>query len=272
MALTAGTALRAEYDLGTGRGDYLFATASGRLRDYFDTDSANLASLDATAGAALFLGQAQLSVFGIYGDDFQDYDRFRTDAGAGATLAFESTTRRTRTRYTLGASGVYENYGRTRFSGIGDDRDGWQVAGSLGIAHYITDRHRLSLSGLYERKNAENKGFSYDRGTVSAGYLVLLGSGVYSDTTLSYSHLDYDRPNGFQTFAFAREDEAYRLRTALGSPLETIFGLADIELPPALGSVVVQGGLTYTNRQSNVARYDFDNVGVDILLIKRFRF
>ena len=272
VALTAGSTLRAEYDLGTGRGDYLFATLGGQLRDYFEFDSPNLATLGATAGANLFLGDGQLSVFGIYGTGFQDYDEFREASGAGANYAFELTGRRTRTRFTLGGAAVHENYDATGFSGIDDDRDGWLATGSLGVAHYVTDRHRLSLGGSYDRKNAENKGFSYDRYTISAGYLALLGSGVYLDTTVSYADLDYDAPNGFQTFARAREDETWRVRAALGSPLETIFGLADIELPRAIGTLVLQGGVTYTDRNSNVARYDFENVGADVLLVRRFQF
>lgn len=272
VALTAGAALRLEYDLGTGRGDTLFATLSGDLRDYFDFDQANIAALGSTAGANLFLGAGQLSVFGIYATGLQDYNAFRETSGAGASYVFETTGRRTRTRYSVAGAGVYENYDETNFSGIGDDRDGWLATGSLGVAHYVTDRHRFSLGAVYDRKNAENKGFSFDRFTVSAGYLALLGQGVYLDTTATYADLRYDGPNGFQTFVTAREDETYRLRTALGSPLETIFALADIEVPRAVGSLVLQGAVTYTNRSSNVARYDFENVGVDVLLVKRFRF
>ena len=272
FALTAGTTLRAEYDLGTGRGDTLFATIGGRLRDYFQFDSPNLASIGSTAGANLLLGEGQLSVFGIYGAGFQDYDEFREAAGAGATYTFETSGRRTRTRYTFGGSGVYENYDATGFSGIGDPRDGWLATGSASVAHYVTDAHRLSARFGYDRKNAENKGFSYDRYTVSVGYLALLGQGVYLDTTASYADLDYDAPNSFQTFTAAREDETWRVRAALGSPLETIFALADVEVPRAIGTLVLQGGVTYTNRSSNVARYDFENVGVDVLLVKRFQF
>ena len=272
VALTAGTTLRAEYDLGTGRGDHLFATIGGGLRDYFQFDSPNLASIGSTAGANLFLGEGQLSVFGIYGAGFQDYDEFREAAGAGASYTFETSGRRTRTRYTLGGSAVYENYDPTGFSGIGDPRDGWLASGSLGVAHYVTDAHRLSAAFAYNRKNAENKGFSYDRYALSVGYLALLGQGVYLDTTASYADLDYDGPNGFQTFVNARVDQTWRARTALGSPLETIFALADIEVPRAIGTLVLQGGVTYTNRSSNVARYDFENVSVDVLLLKRFQF
>ena len=276
VAITSASTLRAEYDLGTDPAITAFATIAGELRHFFDTSSARIATRNATAGltfqGAAPGGSLEVSVFGLGGVALQDYDLFARRAGLGTSFAYDLADGRSRTRILGGVSGVYESFDNTAFTGIADDRNGWLTTLDAGVQHFVTDAHRLSAGIAYGRKNAENDGFSYDRVTLSAGYLALLGGGVYSDTKLSYSDLDYDAPNGFQTFAFAREDRTWRARTALGSPLATIFETVDVELPTFVGDIVVQAGVTWTDRSSNVARYDFHNVSGDLLLIKRFQF
>ena len=271
-AATSSSRLRIEYDLGGDPAVTAFFTVGNAVRSYFDTDSASIAAADAAAGVSVLNQNLQVSVFATGAFALQDYDLFRRAGGFGASFTYDMANGEQRTRLLGGVRSAYENFDDTEFTGIADERDGWLTSLNLGVRHFFTDANRVSFGAAYDRKNARDDGLSYDRVTLSAGYLALLGRGVYSDTNASWSHLSYDRPFAPQTGAATREDRTWRVRTALGSPLETIFGAIDVEVPEAIGSLVLQGGLTYTDRSSNVERYEFDNFGADILLIKRFQF
>ena len=272
FAATSYSVLRAEYDFGTDPAITAFATVGGSLRHYFDTSSSRISNNQVRAGLTYRPGNLELSVFAIGDFVSQDYDLFSRSAGFGGAFAYDVADGRSRTRVLGGVSGIRQDYDDTEFTGLADERNGWLVSTDLGVQHFVTDAHRFSAGIAYSRKNARDDGFSYDRTTLSAGYLGLLGKGVYTDNSIAWTALDYDAPFAPQTGQVRREDRTWRVRTALGAPVGTLFTSVGLEAPRFVEDLVLQGGLTYTDRSSNVSRFDFDNVGADLLLIRRFQF
>jgi len=268
-AFTGTSRFRAEADIPTGQGDYIYFQSTGFINEFFETDTADLIAGRSTVGAVFHGPDLVISPYAFYGSSFLQHERFRQQYGGGASADWTLTS-----QLTLGvkAQAAYENYETTSFSGIGSLRDGWRKSARVSLKYRPMDTQIFRLSGGFADKEAKFDGYSYDQAYVKIQSLTLFGEGRFLNVIASYTHTEYDEPDDILSATLAREDDRFYVRAAIGAPLQTIFSSLDVELPSAISDIVAQIGVSYTKQNSNINSLDHRNVSGDILFTKRIAF
>ena len=266
---TVTSRLRAELDLNNGRGDYLFFQNNSNLRDYFDVDRADLLFNSSRLGAQFHAKGFVARAYGLFGTSFLQYEKFRSRYGGGGSFSFTVTPQ---VAAFVRGQAAYEDYETTSFSTLGNQRDGWKWGTTVGARFRASDTLTITGSLGFQRKDAQNDGFSYERGRVSVKAFKLLGEGRYLAASGSYSRSEYDAIDNFYSTTVARETDAYYGRIAAGAPLSVLASRFDVALPRAIANIVAQVGVTYTHQESNIDRLDIRNLSGDLIFTKRFSF
>jgi len=268
-AVTGIGQFRVEADLSNGRGEFVFFQVGGVFNQYFEIDQADYVHAPAKAGITFHgVGRVITPFVFASASTVQDED-FRREFGGGLDTTWSLTPN---VDWFLNGRARYQNYDETSFSFVGDRRDGWLYEGETGFRWRPSDRQTFTVSGYWGRKEADADGFSYDKGKIEFSSLTLLGGGFFLNARASYTRTDYDEIDFFSSFSEVREDDRIYGRLALGAPLGAIFSGADLELPDAISDIVAQIGVSYTDQESSISKYDFENWSADLLFTKRIAF
>ncbi|MEE9313829.1 MAG: surface lipoprotein assembly modifier [Rhizobiaceae bacterium] len=269
VGVTGSSQFRAEVDLGGSNGNYLFFQGNSYINHFFNVDSADLLASRAKAGVVLHGPDVLITPYVLYGSSWLQYEKFRQQYGGGID---SSWTLSSQVDFILNGRAVYQDYQTTSYSAIGDQRDGWRKSIEAGFKFRATDRQSFRVTGRFARKDAEFDGYSYDESRIAAKSLTLFGDGRFLSLSASYTQTTYDQADGMLSATIPREDKLFYTRAAIGAPLATIFGSADIELPDSIADVVFQVGTSYTRQQSSISRLNHNNWSADILFTKRISF
>ncbi|MGB7286985.1 MAG: tetratricopeptide repeat protein, partial [Salaquimonas sp.] len=267
-----GTArIRIEGDIEGAPGSVWFLQADGGIINFMDIDRADNASSSIKAGVSLKFDRLIVEPYAIAKNTWLQQEEFNDRWGGGVNIRY-----RVNPQLMLFGNLQFlnEDYNRTDFSIFNDERDGDITSGNIGVVWRATESQSFTVSAFAADKNAENEGYSFEQTGIAVNSLTLLGKGAYLSLSGRYSEVEYDQGNGHFTdpFAFfAREDERYFARAAIGAPLETIFG-EQAQLPEFFKDVVMQVGVTWTRLDSNSEIIDYQNTSGDILFTKKFAF
>lgn len=264
-AIAAAT-LRIEKDLDTGRGDYLFLQAAGRITEQFEVDSADYARGRVGAGAALFFGDLTVTPELYYMAVGLDHEFLRHEAGGKLNLDYLVTPGFA----LLGrGGGAWLDFDETAGDPTGEERDGWRAWAGGGIRARFGDHNTFQTTATYHRRDADNDAYSYDALELHLSDRHLLGMGQYVLGEFTYWRVDYDEPIDFGYPE--REDDRFKARLAYGVPLSTLFrafgGDGDSS---GLGTFNLQVSGSYYRQESNIPDFDSDNWAGELLLTKRF--
>lgn len=262
-ALVAATRLRVEHTFPTA--DSLYLQLMGTWRDWFDVDSADLASGSAAFGAALRFGDLVVTPEAAYEALGFDDNLFLQQYGG--SLAFDYTVN---TALTLFAEidGRYQDYD----DDSPDDRDGWKYGGGGGIRAKPWEGNRLTARARYLRKEADDDAFAYDELELYLGDRQQLPRGQYLLAQAWYWHLVYDDPDPAVTATKEREDDRYKVRLAYGVPLRTAFGVVGVTLPAGIADIGFELSGSHYVRDSNIPNFDAENTSGQVLFTKNFAF
>ena len=269
LGFTGSSQFRAEADVATGPGDYVFLQNNGHINEFFEADTADLISSNTKAGIVLHGADRVITPYVTYGSAWLQHERFRQTYGGGVDTDW---TLSSQVSLQINARSVYENYETTSFSTIGSVRDGWRKSANVALKYRPTDTQLFKISGGYADKDARFDGYSYQQGSVRLQSLTLLGEGRYLNLLASYTRTQYEQPDGNLSPTITRDDDRYYVRAAVGSPLQTLFSRIGVELPENIGDIVAQIGVSYTRQDSSINSLDHRNWSGDLLFTKRFRF
>jgi hypothetical protein len=153
---------------------------------------------------------------------------------------------------------------------IGGSHDGWRGDVQAGIAYRLDAQSTLGAVASYEYKLASYGPFSYSAPGVEANYHRFLGRGVYADLMGNVRWVDYRKIDTFFLFPATkkRADTDLFLRAALGIPLSAFS--ADGATGNELENIVLEGSVTYTNRNSIYPISDYDSTGAMLRIVWHF--
>jgi len=153
---------------------------------------------------------------------------------------------------------------------IGGTHDGWRGDVQAGISYRLDAKSTLGAVASYEYKLASYGPFSYSAPGIQANYHRFLGSGAYLDVMGNVRWLDYRKVDTFFLFPATkkRTDTDLFLRAALGVPLSAF--TADGATGDYLENIVLEGSVTYTNRNSIYPISDYDSTGAMLRLVWHF--
>ncbi|MEM9234265.1 MAG: porin family protein [Pseudomonadota bacterium] len=142
------------------------------------------------------------------------------------------------------------------------ERDGDRFDVSASLFHSFTPKYRASFGLSYRDKTVDlataEEFFAYQFIGVNTGFRVFWPEGSYLDTAAIYRDYDYSGE---------RADEFLYLRGAYGLPLSCFFG---DRAKAFTESLLVETAISYSDRTSNQAPFDFDSFGAEARLIYRF--
>ena len=153
------------------------------------------------------------------------------------------------------------------------EQDGRQIEGRVGAAWAYSPTMRISGDLLHFDKRAKGSGgiefFSYDRDRVRLEHAWLLGEGQFLLNLLSYQLDRYDEPDATIS-ARTRRDDIFRYRVTYGAPLGFFFGAGT--LWREIEDITFTASGEWFRANSNIANFDYDNLKVQGLLTKTWRF
>ena len=110
---------------------------------------------------------------------------------------------------------------------------------------------------------------SFEREQLRLNHTWLLGSGQFLLNSFTYQRDRYEDPDSFVS-ASLRRDDIFRYRVTYGAPLSFIFG--EGTLPEVLGDISFTPSVEVLRSMSNINNSDYENVKVQALLTKSWRF
>lgn len=146
----------------------------------------------------------------------------------------------------------YDNLSTTSFE---EQRDGLKLGGYAGLAKVIDSKKRISATIGYENKAAELDAFAYDGPVGFAEYRHAFDNQVYLNTQLRLRRLIYD--GSLDASVSERKDTRFYARQAAGIPLGKLLPVSQNK------NTVLELGVHYAKRISNIDINDYDNLGAD---------
>lgn len=160
------------------------------------------------------------------------------------------------------------------FEGIAENtaaalRDGRRIEGMAGASYVMSPTMRVTGDYLRFDKNAKADFFGYDRDQVRLSHTWLLAGGQFLLTNFTYQRDRYDEADIFIS-GRTRHDDIYRVRATYGAPLGFLIGAGKIWR--GLEDVTLSGSLEYLKSSSNIVNFDYENMRVQGLFTKTWRF
>lgn len=151
---------------------------------------------------------------------------------------------------------------------IGGDRDGERYLVGLGVSHRLTARTSLGAGLDYEVKTAGYDPFAYTGPRAYASIDHRFKRGVYAQASASTRWVNYEDADIFFLAGKTREDVRSSARLAVGAPLSAF--TARGATGDLRESLILEGALTYSRRDSVSPIADYEGWGAEIHLVWRF--
>lgn len=153
---------------------------------------------------------------------------------------------------------------------LGDDRDGWRYAVSLGVSHRLSPRSSFGASVGWQDKQADYAPFGYSGPLFQARFDTRSRRGQYLALSAGLQSLEYDAPDPvFLGLGSAtREDVRTWARAAVGAPVSAFVpGGATGDWRQ---DVSLEAAVTYGSRESEPPLADYQSWGAELRLAWRF--
>jgi len=162
------------------------------------------------------------------------------------------------TRATVSLSAYSQNYDPLSFASGEDDRDGVKTSLQLGILKKIKNSQRINLAVGYETKTAEISAFAYDGPVALLGYEKRFTNDVKLKGQVRVRKLNYN--GSLSPLVENRDDTRLTARVSVGTPLSALTSAENLD------NFIVEIGVNYNTRNSNIPTNDYNNFGGDLRL------
>ncbi len=174
------------------------------------------------------------------------------------------------TRLTLTGAHYYQDFEAISFNNDERFRSGHRSMLSTNLYTRVDDSLNYGLSAGYEDKNATQNALAY--GGFNLGGTIFKGfeNGLYVKGKARYRNLNFDGLDQFGTIPTDRSDNQISGRLGLGASVNKIGQLFGLESKPELSRLYLETGLNYTDYNSNISIYDYENFGGELKLALDF--
>lgn len=156
----------------------------------------------------------------------------------------------------------YQEFLRTAIVPVGPERSGRQGSIALGASYALAPTFGVTLGYGWTRKDAVQRYDGYDRNSVNAGSVWILGKGCFLSASLVADYDRYFGPDALIDNSVKRRDDSYRMRVTLGIPLSVI--------SKSLKSLTLTESYEYFRDYSNIINYSYDNNKEETMLMYRW--
>lgn len=255
------------HDLGHQDGHELVFNGVGYAANQVEIDTQDLGALSLEGGAALKLADGfSLSPLLTHSRVRLDYQPYMH--ASGAKLRADWTPIRTVDLY-ASAWAQTQTFLATSSAATAPTRSGGRYDIEMGGAWSIAPSHRIGASLVLTRKAAQETYNAYGGHEASINHLWLLGDGQFVATSASIGTDSYIEPDT-SIASFSRRDDNRRYRTGYTLPLGNLFGWAGADAASSLEGVTLTFSAEHFTARSNVPNYDYSNLRLQTLLVKRF--
>lgn len=194
----------------------------------------------------------------VFGDwAYTDLDTTRNRIGLTPSVAYRwDHGMVTEASYAVGINNYFADVAQVL------DRDG--ATHTFGLAHHIRDATpfdvNVSLGFNHVINSADGDDFDFESNAVFLSLNRELPWKIRGGLSYIFSRDRYDDPNSQSAFVFNRRDNIHLLTLQFSRPLTF----------PAINEVEVFGRYSYSNYNSNIAVFTFDQNVINLGLIKRF--
>lgn len=194
-------------------------------------------------------------------------DKYLTQMGPKLSIGTKISDN---TRISLTGAAYYQDFEDTSFSAQERYRSGGKYLLNAALFSRPTDTFSYGGSIGYESKIATTDSLKYTGFRLATYMRNEFESGIYLKSNASLRFLDYKAPNFFTTPAIERDDTHLNGRIGLGAPLNTIGSWLGMAGNPALERTSMEMAVNYTNLNSNIDIFEYNNIGGELKLLLNF--
>lgn len=243
------------------------ASARGQTRNYFSFTNSDFGLIGADIGLSgdtkSLFWEAALKLDNV----FIGSEKYLTQAGVGLSVGKMITDK---TRVRVSAAAYDQDFESISFSFDERFRSGNRYDVTADFVTRVDEDLSYGASVGYEQKIATEESLAYDgfhiAGNVSKGF----DNGLYVNGSARLRDLNYNAPSLIGGTATDRDDTQFAGRIGVGASLNKIGGLIGVEPNPALTNIFAETGVDYTDYNSSVSLFDYENIGADVKLIWNF--
>lgn len=255
------------HDLGHQDEHELVFNAVGYTANQVEIDTQDLGALNLEGGASLKLAD------GLSISPLLTHSRVRLDYqpylySSGTKLRVDWSPVRSVDLY-ASAWAQTQTFQATSSAATAPARSGGRYDFELGGAWSFAPSHRLGASLAVTRKAAQESYNAFGGHEASLSHLWLLGDGQFVATSVSIGTDSYIEPET-SIASFARRDDNRRYRTGYTLPLGNLFGWVGQDVATSLEGVTLTFSAEHFAARSNIPNYDYSNLRLQTLLVKRF--
>ncbi|MEZ5914223.1 MAG: porin family protein [Parvularculaceae bacterium] len=226
-----------------------FASANAYVNRHDKTPENDISVFTGESGFSVPLdgGKILLQPFLRASHILLDDDPFATNFGGGLTFGYGFQPK---WRFSATLEVESEDYRSTDAAPSGDQLDGTRYTASIGVHHDIGAATRIGLTALGGVKSADVKFEAFDRYGAGA-YFTHRSTAISEKLPVTYSaratyeHTAFNEPEPLVDPNRARTDDRFSLT-----------GSMDFEVTKAIS---LSATVEYTDRNSNIVNFDFDN-------------
>ncbi len=255
------------HDLGHQDGHELVFNGVGYAANQVEIDTQDLGALSLEGGASLKVAD------GLSISPLLTHSRVRLDYqpymhSSGAKLRADWTPMRGVDTY-ASAWAQTQSFLATSSAATAPTRSGGRYDIEFGGGWAFAPSHRIGASLVLTRKAAQETYNAYGGHEAGINHLWLLGDGQFIASSATIGTDSYQDPET-SIASFARRDDTRRYRTGYTLPLGNLFAWAGKEAGEALDGVTLTFSAEHYTARSNVPNYDYSNLRLQTLLVKRF--
>lgn len=270
--------IRVDHNLGYQEGHEVFGSLTFFYDDQTAEDSLDLQSFTAEVGGTMRRAFEEIDVTPSL---FQTKVRLSRESfleETGASLRFDRAFGPGISGYTAFTLST-QTFDAIAENSTASERNGRQFSFTLGGSYMISGAQLLGVELQHLDKSSKGdfsattgiveKFVSFEREQLRLNHTWLLGGGQFLLNSFTYQRDRYEDPDSF-TSAKLRRDDIFRYRVTYGAPLSFIFG--EGTLPEVLGDISFTPSVEVLRSMSNINNNDYENVKVQALLTKSWRF
>lgn len=221
------------------------------------------ASIGLSGDISNFTVKADADFFNIY----LGGDKYLTQMGPRLSI---STPLSDSLKLGISAAGYQQDFEDISLSSGNAFRSGNKYIVSASVLKRVDENQNYSAAIGYENKDATERSLAYSGFSISGSGFKGFENGAYLRGNLRYRDLNYNSADRFTAERIGRNDSQLTGRASWGTSLNKVLGWFNVEPNPSLTRTYLETGLNYSNINSNISAYDYENLGADLRFIWDF--
>ena len=175
-----------------------------------------------------------------------------------------------KTTLTVAAAIYDQDFESLSFSFGEKFRSGNKSVLSANVQTRVNEDLAYGASIGFEDKNATQDALAFSSFHIAGNVFKGFDGGIYLKGNARYRDLNFDDANLIGETATDRDDRQVLGRVGVGASLNKIGGWLGMEPKPAFTRIYMETGVDYTNYNSSISIFDYENIGADLKFIWSF--